>query len=557
MSQTPSVRRFLANTDVVHAVFDHLDLFPHPIPSYLDSRPLHLGRDAIVTRRTLVNAALTCRAFSELASKTLWRCLHIGLLPLLKVFELYRDEQDFEGDISEAEWERFDRLASRVRYVDFLRYGAPEPSVVDALLRRCQTKGAALLPNLRILFWREALGRAHTLQLLRALCAGPSLALVSISPQIETRFSSSDSVAQDLAAIAEVRPDLDHFSSTGSLRLQFNNPLLSIRSLKSLNVGKVDDASFYQIGTFPYLTGLSTALSDEHDADSPSVHSARTLSQINPTFPALRWLTTHGAPANLVWMITQISSPNLTSLSVSIDGEHLADILPPLETAFALPAVQSLQRLDLDINFHGELWTEGDMEVSFTDLVQSILPLRHLEYVRLCPQDRTLSVSDTDIVLIKSAWPRLRRLSLSFDAHERVHPLRPSLLALVDLALARPQLESLEVEVASVTEDDLVQLERISNGVPGLEHPRMLERLTLARDRYREHIRFPTDIPRLVRALHRLFPFVGSPLGRPIKEGKDGQITSYFRWSEFDMKYDVFQVVYQLEKLKSQPCRHT
>ncbi len=162
--------------------------------------------------------------------------------------------------------------------------------------------------------------------------------------------------------------------------------------------------------------------------------------------------------------------------------------------------------------------------------------LRHLDHVWLCPHHRTLSVSDTDIVLINAAWPRLRRLFLSFNAHERVHPLRPSLLALVDLALARPQLETLDVEVASVTEDDLIQLERISAGVAGLEHPRTLQGLRFARGRYREHIRFPTDIPRLVRALHLLFPLVESPLGRPIKKGKDGRLTRYFSWSEIDMR---------------------
>ncbi|KAI0762985.1 hypothetical protein C8Q74DRAFT_1451041 [Fomes fomentarius] len=84
-----SVHRFLTNIDVVYAVFGHLDLFPRPITATnFDRSELDHGYEALTTRRTLVNAALTCRAFSEPASKALWTCLHScgggGLKPLLK-----------------------------------------------------------------------------------------------------------------------------------------------------------------------------------------------------------------------------------------------------------------------------------------------------------------------------------------------------------------------------------------------------------------------------------------------------------------------------------------
>ncbi len=79
-----SVHRFLTNIDVVHAVFGHLDLFPSPIT---EIEPLTgVTDEALVSRRTLSNAAVTCRAFTEPASKTLWTSLHVGLLPLLKTF---------------------------------------------------------------------------------------------------------------------------------------------------------------------------------------------------------------------------------------------------------------------------------------------------------------------------------------------------------------------------------------------------------------------------------------------------------------------------------------
>lgn len=220
---------------------------------------------------------------------------------------------------------------------------------------------------------------------------------------------------------------------------------------------EVDEVSFCLIGMFPYLTDFSTTLIDVHNADSPFVNVAHTPSQGDPSFPTLRRLRTSGTPDTIIWiMITRISSPNLTSLLVRIHGEHIvdSDILPQLETVFALPAAQSLQQLHFVIDLDDE--AGGQMEVAFADLTHSILPLRTLEDVCLLVQPRILSFSDTDIVLIKSAWLRLRRLSLSFDVSKAVQDawgpiLRPSITSLVDLALARPQLETVDIKVASTS----------------------------------------------------------------------------------------------------------
>ncbi|KAI0762991.1 hypothetical protein C8Q74DRAFT_1293017 [Fomes fomentarius] len=86
-----SVHRFLTNIDVLYAVFAHLDLFPIPLTAtdLGSDRLATVEGDSALIRRTLANAALTCRAFSGPASKTLWTCLHlhVGLWPLLKLFE--------------------------------------------------------------------------------------------------------------------------------------------------------------------------------------------------------------------------------------------------------------------------------------------------------------------------------------------------------------------------------------------------------------------------------------------------------------------------------------
>ncbi len=374
--------------------------------------------------------------------------------------------------------------------------------------------------------------------LLRALCASPSLSLVHLDQG--HRFYDAYET-RDIAVIAGTCPGLAHFLC--NLRVRLHSPILSLRSLRSLQVGEADKASFCQIGTFPNLTDLSTSIRGIRHSDSPPVNEG--------AFVSLRRFQTYGALAALIWMITQISSPDLTSLSVQTDANDIADMLPLFRTVLALPAAQSLQQLHLVIEMHSDDEVVGQKVLAFADLAQHILPLRHLEDVRVHVHYRALSLSDADIVLIKAAWRRLRRLSLSFAMDsEPVQLVRPSLPTLVDLALAR-QLETLDVEMASVTEDDLVRLESISlASAPEVVHP-TLKWLTFARRAYRSRIAFPADIPRLARALHRLFPLLGG-LGRPIRQLAERGVIRYLSWEPRYTECDLFRVLDNLEKLKSQ-----
>ncbi len=143
-----------------------------------------------------------------------------------------------------------------------------ESFLLDALVKRCQTKNA-LLPNLQIISWTD-LTDHHRLQsaLLRALCAAPSLSLVHMKKYSAYAFSHTN-VIKELAGIADARPDLAHLFSTTDLHFQSHSPILSLRSLRSLRVGETDEASFCQIGTFPNLTDLSTAVSSICDDSLP------------------------------------------------------------------------------------------------------------------------------------------------------------------------------------------------------------------------------------------------------------------------------------------------
>lgn len=76
----------LHNPDLLPEIFKHLAPFSEPLAlAQLEEPPadLRVPEHTYLCRRTLVAAALTCRAFAEPASSVLWQVLYSGLLPLL------------------------------------------------------------------------------------------------------------------------------------------------------------------------------------------------------------------------------------------------------------------------------------------------------------------------------------------------------------------------------------------------------------------------------------------------------------------------------------------
>ena len=143
--------------------------------------------------------------------------------------------QDLDGSAVPAEeWERFDRLAARVRCLRYY-FHLLDPflsSLVAALVSHCErTNRAALLPNLRALHWPASLGDENALQLFGRLCAAESL-----------------------------RGGLAHLHADRVLPRAGLEEIATLRALWTLSLAQIEGSAWLQLGTLPFLADLSVGV---------------------------------------------------------------------------------------------------------------------------------------------------------------------------------------------------------------------------------------------------------------------------------------------------------
>ncbi|KAI0682009.1 hypothetical protein C8Q76DRAFT_763787 [Earliella scabrosa] len=398
---------------------------------------------------------------------------------------------------------------------------------------------------------------------------GPSPVSQSADPRVAGVYGARESAAAPTShlldpnpeVVLDVRPDLHHFRADGYF--DYDLSLLPWHNLQSLQLHVVDHQIWPLICSLPSLSDLSiveytTRSSEAESSNMPPIQGCA----------ALQRLSTSGSPPSLLHMMSSISSPFLIVLSLGIEAIfHARDAFPFLDTMFALRAFQPLREVDLYIPMEvGDPFTDGSgerMEIEFADLARALLPLRQLEAVSIEVRRRTISLSDADIARIGSSWPGLRQLKVAFDTPVFIQKIwqpagvditRPSLTCLVDYALSHPQLEKLDVEVASVSEDDLVYLETVAATAlspVNAKSPRSrLRWLTFAREDHRTSIELPDDHERLARALNRLFPRLGGLERAPADRFSTDGSVSYVGWSHSrDLKSDCLCFLKELERL--------
>ena len=116
-------------------------------------------------------------------------------------------------------------------------------------------------------------------------------------------------------------------------------------------------------------------------------------------------------------------SPTLSSLSLTVWNEYTDEFVIPLETCFALPLFQPLRKLELKIMVNPSKHPSGgntpDLDprwgTTFMEVASQLLACcRQLEECCIQVEERTIALTDEDISRIKSAWPKLTRLSIGF-----------------------------------------------------------------------------------------------------------------------------------------------
>ncbi|KAI0713942.1 hypothetical protein C8Q76DRAFT_472427 [Earliella scabrosa] len=541
MSMSPSTSRRL-NDDIFLEILKNLD----PFPSHFwdTTRAISnetTANESFLRQRTLASLALTCRSFSEPASRLLWTDLPCGLLPLMRSFSGLRkvpiqrrasstgESQDclyyIKGNISSAEIERFEGLAARVRCFATGSTTSLIPGPTFNLVLGKRDSGAGpLFPNLEIVHWQpmgtKAFPQHH--RLMEVLCLSRVLSSFSCY--------QGGCLLADVTALAALRVDLAHLEAPlpywwdQANHDSMHATLSAFRHLRSLRVLNISGAFFRHLGSLQGLERLEFSI-DPYGLDRnapPPFEGFRSLR----TFAILQPDTLE----NNLKLLSSISSAQLTTVNLAIKRLNVT----LLRAIGALSVLQSLVTFRLDIGSYAHPYVTGYPEpMLFSDLATPFYPIRTLEDVTFTATGSISRavLSNNDLLHAKHAWPHLRTLTVNWadpKSGAQIPPFEwPSLPAVVEFALGTPSLEMLDIEVADVSVEEVDAI-CARAGALGPDRARQgrLRQITLARGERRATL-VVEDAIRLGGALHELFPRLGPRMLRERSAEEMG--TDFFR----------------------------
>ncbi|TBU38966.1 hypothetical protein BD309DRAFT_474054 [Dichomitus squalens] len=209
----------------------------------------------------------------------------------------------------------------------------------------------------------------------------------------------------------------------------------------------------------------------------------------------------------------------LTSLSLGFNETSIGVAFHCLKTLFAFSALRGLRhfKLDIKLNIGPYGASQPLVSVAFGDILKFLLPLVHLHSISFyfeASLAHALDVSEDDLKLVASTWPPLSSLvplSLDYgplwweDETEEIYMkgIRPSLTSLISFIECCPHLDTLIVDFADVTNDELDRLEIRLAENRTFAHV-ALEWLAPTRTLSREVV--VDDVGRLVEMLCAAFP---------------------------------------------------
>ncbi|KAI0675397.1 hypothetical protein C8Q78DRAFT_541781 [Trametes maxima] len=496
--------------------------------------------------RTLHSAAMTCKAVAEPASEALWAVLHNGALALLCPFPSFKIvaqepaddfrafldtpqaiEYIFEGDVTDAQWQRWERCARLVRCIYLSDMFPPLQSPFFAtLLRRQAGSGESLLPGLQGLWFSETRQTPTNTALIRALST-PTLSTFPFEPRISDDVRRWDS----LRTLGSMIPCLQHLHipTRGGAAIEYLGSILSFPMLRSLNLSLVSSDAYQALildlaAMMDHLEKLYIATEGVHPTGPiigyPNMIGAhRTLRGTeNPPFPVLRELRIVGKHSDIVQLLTLIPTSSIEKVSLISNQPHITEVAPMLNLLASKPNTTSLQFLHICLCSGFYTLADGDEPVHayFSSVLKSLWNLRALKPLRIESQCRILSISDEDVANMGRSWPLVQSLVITCDTGLPdillalwtpyiPYIIRPSLTALVELAGRCRTLERLMMDVTDVSEEELVALEAYNPEEDATPPQTQLLHLIPAQGDHCFHLYIP-DVDRLGRALLRRFP---------------------------------------------------
>ncbi|KAI0370926.1 hypothetical protein BV20DRAFT_225844 [Pilatotrama ljubarskyi] len=424
----------------------------------LESRSKGLGR------RTLASCALVCRAWSDPASRVLWRRLD-SLHPLwallsgrnfppsgerLTEFWEVVDVEEFVKEVALREperWKRFLHRASHVRQIGMASCREPELALIRAVVK--YNGGSTFLPTLQKLVWRHGVPSDTSLLLILS----PSLRDLELAT---TRFAAPLGVAPifapfrdgDLpqletliAGLSKTAPNLDRLVISGR---QIPGPAVVPHLLRLTRMRELclyDDMCVLSPNDMrSVLEGLPElkVLYARPRGFADPVLSARSTS--------LKELCLHASSQDLTGLLgSYLDVSSLSSLSLDITDEgYSASHQRCLKALSSASFAPSLRTLSLATPSQADMSTPAIG--SYSILVQPLAGLRDLEVVELRVLNTVMDVGDEDILAVAQTWKHLRRLVLSYVPSG----VLPPLMALGHFVKYCPELRHLSLTRMSI-----------------------------------------------------------------------------------------------------------
>ncbi|KAH9951538.1 hypothetical protein B0H21DRAFT_716437 [Amylocystis lapponica] len=426
------MHRALDSFDILSEVFEHL--------------PAHLSQDSGVSnRRTLVQAACVCRAFSDPALSVLWRHLRYPypLFRLIKSLKgantsTYENNYRLDGDIAEYDLVRFQQYARRIRSLE-IHPGRlhVENSVYFHIFHHL--KEEFLLPCLTSLNWEQRSPYDTSITTLLS----PSLRSLHLKFERFVSASYHPNSGQEFAlemllqSVFQGCPSLEDVSMSN---LYIPLDTVAFTAFQHLH-------SFGLIGCSPFIIRpvfqtLSTAptlinlvleiVGDEDEGLQPSCNG----------FHALRTLKLSGGLLSIQSIISAVSSTAINSLDIDIqfvDGTtEYADLFRMVASRYPT----SLHTLKLGLSPH---FSDVKYDIALMQILHPVLTLRTLTRLQIDVWENPLTVADEDMQTLASSFPCLEVLSV--DTHRRYGIALavdlPALSAVLDLAHRLPALRDL------------------------------------------------------------------------------------------------------------------
>ncbi|KAI0632838.1 hypothetical protein C8Q77DRAFT_1058364 [Trametes polyzona] len=421
-------------------------------------------------RATLARCTIVCRSWTEPASRVLWRELD-SLVPLLQLLASRRlppparglwdilikgvDLDAFVQDICTNDrnlWERFLRRAAHIHHIESYHCRERMNTLIRSIVKH--NGGSTPLPSLRTLVWYNRIPGDTTLNLLASPSLhalqldfpppGPITIIIREDNTMETVQGPTHRVDMRpealLSGLPAAAPSLTHLIiMEGNLNSSVVAPHLSrFYNLCSLYLPegtplKPDDLQSI-LTNLPNLSSIRGLL---RDFAYPRCRAYST---------SIRNLDLGGAAHDITGLFTTfLEAPNLTTLVLQIVGaySHVHDsAISALSSAEFKMCIRELSVSTSLSPVASNTDHPDSTPLLSTKLVAPLSAFGDVAVVTLSLWGIIDQIYDADICALARAWPRLRKLTLSYHTRPHTDPL-PSGSPQLDIARQPASLASL------------------------------------------------------------------------------------------------------------------